>query len=169
MCTSPVMPRKLNQTSMTGPKALPMRLIPARCTRNSARIIASVRIITRVCPAPRKESITGLVRRPSTAVVTVTAGVSTPSASIAAPPTIAGKISHLPQPRTSAYSAKMPPSPWLLARMAMRTCFIVVSRVIVQITSDSEPMTSSCEVCARPPLPSMIDFMTYIGEVPMSP
>ena len=70
---------------------------------------------------------------------------------------------------TSAYSAKMPPSPWLLARMAMRTCFVVISRVIVQITSDSEPMTSSCEVCAGPPLPSMIDFMTYIGEVPMSP
>ena len=35
-------------------------------------------------------------RRPSTAVVTVTAGVRTPSASSAAPPSIAGRISHLP-------------------------------------------------------------------------
>ena len=39
----------------------------------------------------------GMLRRPSTAVVTVTAGVSTPSASRAAPPSMAGTISHLPQ------------------------------------------------------------------------
>jgi len=45
--------------------------------------------------------IFSLYSSPSTAEVTVTAGVSTPSASSAAPPSIAGTMSHLPQLRTS--------------------------------------------------------------------
>ena len=110
-----------------------------------------------------------MLRRPSTAVVTVTAGVSTPSASRAAPPSIAGTISHFPQDLTSAYSEKMPPSPWLSAFMAISTYFTVVSSVIVQITSESEPMMNCSSTPEIPPLPSMIDFITYSGEVPMSP
>ena len=64
-------------------------------------MISSVMNTTFHWPAPRKRSMLGMLRRPSTAVVTVTAGVSTPSASSAAPPSIAGRISHLPQPLTS--------------------------------------------------------------------
>ena len=63
----------------------------------------------------------------------------------------------------------MPPSPWLSAFMAMSMYLIVVSSVIVQITSDREPMMNSASICVMPPLPSRMDFMTYIGEVPMSP
>ena len=110
-----------------------------------------------------------MLRSPSTAVVTVTAGVSTPSARRAEPPSIAGKISHLPHLRTSEYSEKMPPSPLLSAFMAMITYLIVVSRVIDQITSESEPMMNSGLTSMMPPLPRTMDFMTYIGEVPMSP
>ena len=40
--------------------------------------------------------VSGMVRRPSTPVVIVTAGVSTPSASSAEPPSMAGMMSHLP-------------------------------------------------------------------------
>ena len=63
----------------------------------------------------------------------------------------------------------MPPSPWLSAFMAMSTYLIVVSSVIVQITSESEPTMNASLTAPRPPLPSRIDFITYIGEVPMSP
>ena len=110
-----------------------------------------------------------MLRRPSTAVVTVTAGVSTPSASRAAPPSMAGKMSHLPQCFTREYREKMPPSPWLSAFMAMSTYLKVVSRVMVQITRDREPMIKLSSTWVMPPLPSRMDFITYMGEVPMSP
>ena len=82
---------------------------------------------------------------------------------------MAGTISHLPQSFTRAYSEKMPPSPWLSAFMAISTYLKVVSSVIVQMTSESEPTINASSTWAMPPLPSRIDFMTYIGEVPMSP
>ena len=63
----------------------------------------------------------------------------------------------------------MPPSPWLSACMASSTYFTVVSSVIVQITSESEPMMNASSTAVMPPLPSRIDFMTYSGEVPISP
>ena len=169
MCEAPVMPRKENQSSMTGPKALPMRLVPACWTEKSAVMMIRVMTTTLTWPVPRKRSITSMLLRPSTAVVTVTAGVRTPSASRAAPPSIAGTMSHLPQPRTSENSEKMPPSPWLSAFMAISTYLTVVSRVMVQMTRESEPMIKASLIWVIPPLPSRIDFMTYMGEVPMSP
>ena len=63
----------------------------------------------------------------------------------------------------------MPPSPWLSAFMAMKTYLKVVSRVMVQMTRDREPMMKLSSTCAMPPLPSRMDFITYMGEVPMSP
>ena len=63
----------------------------------------------------------------------------------------------------------MPPSPWLSAFMAISTYLMVVSRVMVQITRDREPMRKLSFTSAMPPLPSRMDFITYIGEVPMSP
>ena len=106
---------------------------------------------------------------PSTAVVTVTAGVRTPSASRAAPPSIAGMISHFPQFFTREYREKIPPSPWLSAFMAISTYFTVVSRVMVQITRDRDPIMNWASTSRIPPLPSRMDFITYIGDVPMSP
>ena len=110
-----------------------------------------------------------MVRRPSMAVVTVTAGVRMPSASSAAPPIIAGMMSHLPQRFTRLYRAKMPPSLWLSAFMATRTYLTVVMSVIVQMMSDSAPMTTSWLIVVRPPLPLMMALSVYIGLVPMSP
>ena len=169
MCSSPVMPRNENHTSITGPNALPILLVPAHCTAKSVLMMMSVMSTTRPCPAPSSRSIAGMLRRPSTAVVTVTAGVRTPSASSAAPPIIAGMMSHGATFFTSAYSEKMPPSPLLSARIAMRTYFTVVSSVIVQMMSESAPRMNSSFTCARPPLPLRIDFITYSGDVPMSP
>lgn len=70
---------------------------------------------------------------------------------------------------TSAYSENMPPSPLLSARMAMSTYLTVVSSVIVQMMSESAPRIKSSFTCAMPPLPLRIDFITYSGDVPMSP
>lgn len=101
MFIAPVAPRKRNHTSITGPKALPMRLVPACCTAKSDAMMQSVMMMTPVWRPPRSLSIIAILRSPSTAEVTVTAGVSTPSASSAAPTSIAGTMSHLPQLRTS--------------------------------------------------------------------
>ena len=169
ICATPVIPRKENQSSITGPKALPIVLVPLCWTENSAVIMQRVMMTTFHCPVPRKRSIAEMLRNPSTAVVTVTAGVRTPSASSAAPPSIAGTISHFPQFLTSEYREKIPPSPWLSAFIAIRTYFTVVSSVIVQMTRDSEPMMNCASTSRMPPFPSKMDFITYIGEVPMSP
>ena len=100
MCSPPVIPRKENQSSITGPKAFPIRLVPACWTEKSAVMMISVMTTTFHWPAPRKRSMLSMLRSPSTAVVTVTAGVRTPSASRAAPPSIAGTINHFAQSRT---------------------------------------------------------------------
>ena len=110
-----------------------------------------------------------MVRRPSIAVVTVTAGVRMPSARSAAPPIMAGKMSHFPQRRTREYSAKMPPSLWLSAFMATRTYLMVVMSVSVQMMSESAPRTVSWPMVVRPPLSAMIALSVYMGLVPMSP
>ena len=98
---APVIPRNENQITIAGPKARPILLVPARCTENRAVMMISTRITTFACPAPRTRSKKGMDRRPSTAEVTVTAGVSTPSASSAAPPIMAGNTSHFQVLRTS--------------------------------------------------------------------
>ena len=63
----------------------------------------------------------------------------------------------------------MPPSPLLSAFMAIRTYFTVVSRVIVQMIRDSAPTIKLSFTCEMPPFPAIMDFMTYMGEVPISP
>ena len=86
---------------MTGPNSLPMLEVPARCTANRTQTMAMVMATTRVWPSPSRAWPTGMLRRPSMAVVTVTAGVRMPSASSAAPPIMAGRMSHFAQRRTS--------------------------------------------------------------------
>lgn len=63
----------------------------------------------------------------------------------------------------------MPPSLWLSAFMATSTYLTVAMRVIVQMTRDSAPMTTSWLIVVRPPLPLMIALSVYIGLVSMSP
>lgn len=63
----------------------------------------------------------------------------------------------------------MPPSLWLSAFMATSTYLTVAMRVIVQMTRDNAPMTTSWLIVVRSPLPLMIALSVYIGLVPMSP
>ena len=102
------------------------------------------------------------------AVVTVTAGVKIPSASSAAPPIIAGKTSHFPHFFTRLNRAKMPPSLWLSACMAISTYLTVVSRIMVHMTRESAPYMTFSPIPAIPPFPAIMDFITYMGEVPIS-
>ena len=146
-----------------------MELVPALWTRNSSAIIVIVINMILFCPSPSSSRMEEMLLRPSIAVVTVTAGVITPSASRAAPPIMAGKMSHFPKCFTRLYREKIPPSPWLSACMATTTYFIVVSRVMVQMTRDSAPKISSSLTPPNPPLPATIDFITYMGDVPISP
>ena len=53
--------------------------------------------------------------------------------------------------------------------MAMSTYLMVVSSVIVQMMSDSAPTMNDSLICVMPPFPSKMDFITYSGEVPISP
>ena len=167
--TRPVIPKNKNHKVITGPNALPIREVPACCMAKSEQRMMMV-IKTTVCWfVPISAYIAGMVRRPSMAVVTVTAGVRIPSARSAAPPIMAGIINHFAQRLTRLYRAKMPPSLWLSAFMAIRTYLTVVIRVRVQIMRESAPRITSVSIVKRPPLPAMIAFKVYIGLVPMSP
>ena len=154
---------------MTGPKARPILLVPARCTANSRLTMIRVMTTTLVCPSPISDRMAGMVLKPSTAVVMVTAGVRMPSASSAEPPSIAGIMSHLPYFRTMLYRAKIPPSPWFPALSEISTYLTVVSKVTVQITSDRAPRMNSSVTCMMPPWPASSALVTYMGEVPISP
>ena len=102
----------------------------------------------------------GINCKPSTAEVTVTAGVSIPSASKAEPPIIAGIISHLACLRTKVKREKIPPSPLLSAFNVINTYFIVVKIVSVQNTRDKVPRIKSSETLCRPPLLCITDLIT---------
>ena len=82
---------------MMGPNALPMVEVPARCMANRTHRIVMVMSTTMPWLSPMMAWKKSMVRRPSMAVVTVTAGVRMPSARSAAPPIIAGMMSQRPQ------------------------------------------------------------------------
>ena len=92
-------------------------------------------------------------------------GVIIPSASKDAPPIIAGTTSHLRLRRTSAYKAKVPPSPLLSARKISNTYFTVVCSVMVQMIQERLPIIKA----SLTNLPLMIELNTYRGDVPISP
>ena len=80
------------------------------------------------------------VRKPSMADATEIGGVIIPSASKVLPPMMAGNINHFILAfLTSAYNAKIPPSPLLSARNVKITYFTVVCKVSVQKIQDSPP------------------------------
>ncbi len=76
---------------------------------------------------------------PSIEDETVMAGVITPSARRAAPPTIVRMAAHEALSFTSAISANIPPSPLLSALKAISTYLIVAERVSVQNMQDNPP------------------------------
>lgn len=102
---------------------------------------------------------------PSIADVTDIGGVIMPSASRAAPPTIAGKTVHLPCRFTNAYNENIPPSPLLSALRVNITYFTVVCIVSVHIIQERAPIINSSLMC----FPLQTAFMTYRGDVPISP
>ena len=96
ICATPVMPKNRNQTNIIGPNALPSKLVPAFWQANKTEIIINVIKMTRFWSLFSSWSKTEMLCKPSMAVVMVTAGVSTPSASSAAPPNMAGMTKYLP-------------------------------------------------------------------------
>ena len=163
MLNRPAPAKNRNHSVMSGPNSLPIDEVPARCMANRPQIMMMVIMMTLVCPSPNSAWPHSMVRRPSMAVVTVTAGVRMPSASMA------GRISHGATLRTRLNRAKMPPSLWLSAFMAITTYLTVVTSVMVQMTSESAPRIISSLTVPMPPLLATIDFMVYMGLVPMSP
>ena len=90
----------VNQINIIGPKNLPMDAVPNCCIKkNRARIVNT--IITTVLLPSSIHSV-GIFFNPSIAEVIDIGGVIIPSASKAAPPTIAGITSHFFLRRTSA-------------------------------------------------------------------
>ena len=162
MLNRPAPARNRNHSVISGPNSLPIDEVPARCMANRPQIMMMVMMITLVWPSPSSAWPHSMVRRPSMAVVTVTAGVRMPSI-------MAGRISHGATLRTRLNRAKMPPSLWLSAFMAITTYLTVVTSVMVQMTSESAPKIMSSLTVPMPPLLATIDFMVYMGLVPMSP
>ena len=121
-------------------------------------------------------SIGVITSSPSTAESTEIAGVIIASPKNIAAPKMPRPTSHQRSrpwrsvPReTSAVSARMPPSPWLSARMISITYLSVTTITSAQNTRDRRPKTLACverRCRARPPNTSRI---VYSGEVPMSP
>ncbi len=119
--------------SITGPKKRPIVDVPERCTKKTAVMITNTIGTTGVCGFNE--------RSPSTAEVTVIAGVIMPSARRALAPIAATiKGQRLERGRLiNENRAMMPPSPLLSARNAPTTYFIVVWSVRVQITHETAP------------------------------
>ena len=154
---NPKKPRKLNHISIIGPNILPTTAVPNRWIENRRASIIKVIKITGIWREPNVVSNAGIVLNPSIAEVTVTAGVSAPSESRAAPPIIAGIINHLAYLRTNVKSEKIPPS-WLLSALrAINTYFTVVIKVRVHMINEIEPMIDAFSICSIPPCDSRID------------
>ena len=67
--------KKANQTTIAGPKNLPMRLVPECWARNSTATMPTASMMRNVWPWSPMPSSKGVVLRPSTAEVIETAGV----------------------------------------------------------------------------------------------
>jgi hypothetical protein len=111
-------------------------------------------------------SVSPYYNKPSLAEETEIGGVIIPSASMEAPPMIAGIASHLMCIlRTSAYKEKIPPSP-LLSALRVRIMYLkVVCSVSVQNTQEILPKTSNSSMRFS----FIMALITYNGEVPISP
>ena len=128
---------------MTGPKRRPHGARPRRCSRNNPSSTAQVSGTT----TGRKAG--AAVSSPSTALRTEIDGVIMPSPYNSPAPNITSNAGHGSRPDRcarsgrSASNAKMPPSPWLLARMITVRYLSDTTSMSAQITSDRTPSTFS--------------------------
>lgn len=74
MLNRPAPAKNRNHSVISGPNSLPIDEVPARCMANRPQIMMMVMIITLVWPSPKSAWPHSMVRKPSMAVVTVTAG-----------------------------------------------------------------------------------------------
>ena len=165
---SPSTPRTTNHTTITGPNTREIVSVPRFCTTNSATRIATDTGITHDSNAVVATS------KPSTALSTEIAGV------IEAVPVEQGRAEHAEgdddplradrQPRvgiSSAVNARMPPSPWLSARITSSRYLIEMITIRAQNTTDATPYALAL-VTARSAC-SNDSRKAYSGLVPMSP
>ena len=143
-----------NQSSMTGPNRRPIDATPNGCAANSvARITTAVGSTQGLTTAV----ITSV---PSIALSTEIAGVITPSPYSSAAPNRPAQVSNVVRdssrlPKcgpTSASRARIPPSPWLSARITSMAYFRVTTISSDQTSSDRLP--SSTSWLAAPPASS---------------
>ena len=97
---------------------------------------------------------------------TVIEGVMIPSAKSVLPPMMARIYTHFLLFRSRAKSEKIPPSPLLSALSVITTYLRVVWIVSVQITQESTPRIKSVSMGKSS---RTMAFITYNGDVPMSP
>ena len=116
---------------MTGPKKLPTNLVPNCWIKNKERSINKTTGTTGTSDNTKP--------KPSIADVTVIAGVMTPSARRALPPTMASTDKETVFLRMRPNNAKIPPSPWLSARSVMITYLNEVCNVKVQKIQEIPP------------------------------
>ena len=131
-----------NQMSIVGPKAVPTRAVPNRCTMNRPNRI------TRVTGTTTCASAGVLTSRPSTAPSTEMAGVITPSpyrrAAPKSPSATSSNRRFLSSPRrfcwrSRASRARIPPSPRLSARRMNTMYFTLTTRISDQRISERTP------------------------------
>jgi hypothetical protein len=163
---SPISASVMNHTTMIGPNTVPMPAVPRDCTKKSP-----ARITTVIGTTNGSNSVVA-IPSPSTALNTEIAGVIMPSPYSKAAPNRPIAISRArPFPsfdRTSATSARMPPSPWLSARITNSRYFTDTVINSDQMISDSTPSTLPT-VTGMACRPEKHSRSAYNGLVPISP
>ena len=135
----------MNHSTMIGPKTRPIRCVPRDCTANR---IARMTTVSGTARCPRS-SLTTL--RPSVAESTEIAGVSAPSPKRSAVPMRMRRSSAIRRPPVAsrtfsgrrARRARIPPSPWLSARMTNSRYFVVTTSMRAQKMRETTPSTAS--------------------------
>ena len=148
-----------------------MTAVPKRSTANRPVIKTNEIMITYLDRSGDKTS------KPSTALSTEIAGVIMLSpknrAAPSAPAIVTGQRKAdvlLRLWETKAVSAKMPPSPWLSARMMMNTYLSVTTKTSDQLIKDRIPYTAATISAGLfAPEASTDTLSAYKGDVPMSP
>ncbi len=167
MAMTPRLAITRNQKIITGPNSRPTRAVPRFWMKNNRASTASVTGITAFSKSGSS------ISSPSTALNTEIAGVISASQKKNAVPARARPINHLNQCRlasgarcASANKARIPPSPWLSARIMTVTYLNVTDSIRLQKMSDRQPSTASG---SKPPVAFSAVSSAYSGLVPMSP
>ena len=164
--TRPNNPRTTNHTPITGPNTRPIP--PDPCRWNQNRNTSTVQAI-----GTTNTSKSGWrARSPSAALTTEIAGVITPSPNSNAAPARTSNNNHRlftarGPDAVRASREKIPPSPWLSARVTTNRYLTLTTRVTAQNNNDKLPSTrvssGASGTLARH------SRIAYSGLVPMSP